>query len=325
MKKFISAVLAALMAVSLCALAACGGDDDKDKDKGNNIEPTKYTLTYDANGGTGTAPAVESYAEGATVTVKPATTFTHTGYAFTKWNDGTTDIAAGATFKMPAKNVTLKAQWEAQPQLYGVWSLTANNSLEDVVIAVTMEFTIMEGDNDFDIYATMAQTMTRTPTAGTAETRKTLRYIKGNEEADKAGTYTFEDVPGLSLVWSETNKTLSYAAPSGPNSETTSYPLAYAPLPENVSFDGDYWAKFEGDDEVTTLKVNGKNATLSGGMSATFTMLYIGNYAVALVEGAPQYTLEKTENGLRVYDPMSDSNIYDFKKGTAPASGTSAE
>ena len=72
------------------------------------------TLTYDANGGTGTMTDSNSpYANGATVTTL-SNTFTRTGYSFTGWNtvaNGSgTPYAAGATFTISA-NTTLHAQW----------------------------------------------------------------------------------------------------------------------------------------------------------------------------------------------------------------------
>ena len=73
-----------------------------------------FTVTYDANGGTGTMTDSNSpYNSGATVTVKN-NGFTRTGYTFTGWNTeeggGGTDYAAGATFTISA-NTTLYAQW----------------------------------------------------------------------------------------------------------------------------------------------------------------------------------------------------------------------
>lgn len=72
-----------------------------------------YTVTYDANGGSGPAPAEPAqYAQNATVTVL-ANTFTSNGKSFAGWKDGDgTSYAAGSTFKMPDKNVTLYAQWK---------------------------------------------------------------------------------------------------------------------------------------------------------------------------------------------------------------------
>lgn len=76
--------------------------------------PTTYTMTYDANGGTGTITDSDSpYISGSTVTVK-ANSFTRAGFIFTKWNTAAngsgTDFDAGETFKINA-NTTLYAQW----------------------------------------------------------------------------------------------------------------------------------------------------------------------------------------------------------------------
>ena len=85
--------------------------------KGSTIVVTYgYTVTYDANGGSGTATDTNSpYASGATVTTKAANTFTApSGKVFNGWNtkaNGTgTSYAAGATFSISA-HTTLYAQW----------------------------------------------------------------------------------------------------------------------------------------------------------------------------------------------------------------------
>ncbi|MDE6411215.1 MAG: InlB B-repeat-containing protein [Clostridia bacterium] len=93
----------AIIAV-VCAFAACKNGDDKDP-------VTKYTVTYSAGEGGGTAPNGGEYAEGATFTLPAATGLSREGYDFDKWNDGTTDYAVGATYTMPAKNVTFTAKW----------------------------------------------------------------------------------------------------------------------------------------------------------------------------------------------------------------------
>ncbi len=74
------------------------------------VQP-RYTVSFDANGGAGTAPVVADKLEGEVFTL-PANTFTYAGHKFTGWNDGTTDYAAGASYTMPAANVTFTAQWE---------------------------------------------------------------------------------------------------------------------------------------------------------------------------------------------------------------------
>jgi len=80
-----------------------------------------HTVSYDVNGGTGTAPASVQVAEGATTTAAAGTGITKDVGGviknFTKWNtkaDGTgTDYAAGATITMGTANIPLYAQFEA--------------------------------------------------------------------------------------------------------------------------------------------------------------------------------------------------------------------
>ena len=79
----------------------------------------KYTVTYTANGGTGTAPAVEEYMEGETVEVKENEYFSKPGFVYAGWqvvyNDGTDHIITPndeGEFEMVAYNVTIKALWE---------------------------------------------------------------------------------------------------------------------------------------------------------------------------------------------------------------------
>ena len=78
-------------------------------------DPETYALTY-AKGdhGTGTAPAAVQKEAGAKFNLAAATLFTaETGYEFDGWSDGANSYAADAEFTMPAKAVTMTAQWKA--------------------------------------------------------------------------------------------------------------------------------------------------------------------------------------------------------------------
>lgn len=81
-----------------------------------------YSVTYNANGGTGTTPAkiykdaAETFTSAASNTFTPPTT----GKQFKEWNTadggtGGTSYAAGAMVTMPASNLTLYAIWEDIP------------------------------------------------------------------------------------------------------------------------------------------------------------------------------------------------------------------
>ncbi len=78
-----------------------------------------YTVTFDANGGTGTMAAETE----SSPTALTANAFTFTGYTFTGWNtaanDSGTAYADGATYPFTA-SVTLYAQWTAVPVSYAV-------------------------------------------------------------------------------------------------------------------------------------------------------------------------------------------------------------
>ena len=77
---------------------------------------TTYTVTYNLNGGSGTAPTDSTkYIANATVTVT-STKPTRSGYTFKGWAtsaSGAVAYASGATFKI-TKNTTLYAVWEAE-------------------------------------------------------------------------------------------------------------------------------------------------------------------------------------------------------------------
>jgi uncharacterized repeat protein (TIGR02543 family) len=76
-----------------------------------------YTVTYDANGGTGTGPATSTANYLDIVVVDQPTGFSRNGFTFAGWNEAAngsgTDHAPTQSFVMPAANVTLFAKWQA--------------------------------------------------------------------------------------------------------------------------------------------------------------------------------------------------------------------
>ena len=78
-----------------------------------------YSISYDANGGSG-APSTVSGVQFATSISLSSATPTRSGYTFNGWNsvaDGSgTAYAAGASLVMPANNIPLFAQWTANVQ-----------------------------------------------------------------------------------------------------------------------------------------------------------------------------------------------------------------
>jgi uncharacterized repeat protein (TIGR02543 family) len=83
------------------------------------LNPT-YTVTYDANNGSGSAPVdLNHYLPGATVIVHDSGSLAKTGYTFTSWNTladgGGIDRTPGSIFTMGSANVILYAQWTLNP------------------------------------------------------------------------------------------------------------------------------------------------------------------------------------------------------------------
>ena len=112
-KLLLASALSATMAV---AFAAC--TDNGDDNQGGDAE--KYSVTYarGADDATGTIPAVVEYEAGATVTLAAAETFAREGYTFSAWSDGSATYSAGASFTMPANDVTFTAQWtQSAPEI----------------------------------------------------------------------------------------------------------------------------------------------------------------------------------------------------------------
>lgn len=104
-KAFAVVVAAALVCV---AFAACG---DNEEETPSPAEPVKYTVTYDANGGTlaSDASASVTVKEGESVTL-PAVT--QEKYTFNGWYLGTQSVGVAGETYTPTASVTLKAEWE---------------------------------------------------------------------------------------------------------------------------------------------------------------------------------------------------------------------
>lgn len=99
------ALLAAILSAALSAFMGC---DDGSKD------PETYTVTYNANGGSGNAPSAQTVNAGSSVTVAGQGSLTYSGKTFNGWNTNSsgagTAYAAGASLTVTG-NITLYAQW----------------------------------------------------------------------------------------------------------------------------------------------------------------------------------------------------------------------
>ena len=71
-----------------------------------------YSVTYIANGGSGSLPTQGNLSSGETFTVQ-SNPLTRNGYSFVAWNDGSANYAAGSIYTIASANVSLIAQWTA--------------------------------------------------------------------------------------------------------------------------------------------------------------------------------------------------------------------
>ena len=95
----------------------------------------QYTVTYNINGGSGTAPSAQTANAGSIILLPGGNTFSRSGYTFSGWNtiaDGSgTSYSAGSSFT-PAGDTTLYARWNRNSSgggdgaFYRVYYITFN-------------------------------------------------------------------------------------------------------------------------------------------------------------------------------------------------------
>ena len=133
--------------------------------------PGKVSLTYKANGGAG-ADVVESLANNATVTTRPATTFTRAGYTFVGWN-----TKADGKGEMINENEPVQVDSVGENILYAIWTANTNTKYK-------VEFYYQNTDGTY--------------TLNHSDEREGITDTTANvTEADKAdkenGKYVFEE------------------------------------------------------------------------------------------------------------------------------------
>jgi len=112
----VTAAIARALA-ALCAMTAAGCllGEDIETLEAKAVGGT-YTVTFNANNGSGTAPGSQTVEPGSSVTLPDGSGLTRTDYFFGGWNTNAsgagTNYAAGASYT-PTGNVTLYAQWHS--------------------------------------------------------------------------------------------------------------------------------------------------------------------------------------------------------------------
>jgi uncharacterized repeat protein (TIGR02543 family) len=171
----------------------------------------EFTVTYDANGGTSTCTDNNKYIQGETVTVC-ANIPTKSNYKFNGWSDGTNTYLQNATFIMPAKNVTLTAQWKTIPKLATPANLEVTNI---TCTGATLSWNNVANNNGYTL------SITNTSSSQTFNSTIAKNVTSGTPTLNPGTTYTWNVI----AKGDGTNYTNSEVADGG--SFTTNYKITY--------------------------------------------------------------------------------------------------
>ena len=198
-----------------------------------------YSVTYNANGGTGTTTDASSpYAPGTDVTVL-SNSFTRTGYTFTGWNtesNGTGDpYAAGGTIENIGGNVTLYAQWSenkttvtisASPVGTGTFTVNSVSGTSASVGVTTTATVVATPATDFDFTSWTATNCSASPTNNASTT------LTGNGSSS-TGTLVATFTENVASGWY-----LGGSAPFYSGSDATSWGTSNTGYPMNKKYRG---------------------------------------------------------------------------------------
>ncbi len=222
------------------------------------------TVTFNANGGTGTMPS--GTVDYGTSYAIPDNTFTRTGYTFDHWNtqadDGGTTYSAGSTITNVTANVSLYAIWSLASMTI---SFNANNGTG------TMTNGTVPYGND---YAIPANTFTRT-----GYTFNHWNTLPGGTGASYPSSGTIATVTAdttLYAIWRINTSTITFNANSGTGtmaSATVDYGASYT-IPSNTFYRDGYaflhW----------NTQANDGGTTYSAGATITNVTANVSLYAI---------------------------------------------
>lgn len=105
-KTFGALAIVMILLLSVC-VAACDNEPIT-----QTPDELSFNVSYDANGGQGTAPAKVKYEAGDTFRVAGYTIFSNPGKYMSSWNDGVKEVVPGSEYIMPSRDVVFKAVWD---------------------------------------------------------------------------------------------------------------------------------------------------------------------------------------------------------------------
>ena len=282
-----------------------------------------YTVTYDANGGTGTMTDSNSpYYQGATVTAK-TNTFTRDGYEFTGWNtaaDGSgTSYDEGDTFT-PTANTTLYAQWaEAGKVATPTFTVTAGtyNVAQSVELECTTPSSTIYYTTDGTDPTTSSSVYSTAISVNVTTTIKAIAVADGLDDSNIASaTYTlkcvsptitvpsgaFVSTKNVTIECTTTGAAISYSTDNGTNWTTYSAPFsinATTTIKAKATKSG--WSDSEESSETFTKE------TVLDGLSALVAKTNTSDQSYYIELSDAQVTYVNGKNGFMEDD---DTGIY---------------
>jgi len=260
-----------LVSILVIALLLGCKDAFHDKDDSAPVIPDgkSYTVSFDANKGSGTAPSPIPAKSGESIRLPNAGDLSRTKYTFGCWNtnaSGTgTNYSAGEEFTVPTRDVTLYAKWEAAGSsavsVTGVSLDKPSLSLKvDEVYTLTATVSPSNATNKSVNWASSNPSVATVSTSGTVTAKSagsakiTVSTVDGNETDSctvAVSSGGIDSISGLAnkLAWLESN------AQSGGN-----YTIEVS---ANESI-GPQMIYYSGKNNITiTLKGIGSNRTIS--------------------------------------------------------------
>ena len=314
-----------------------------DKNGENTVKITlvkkTYTVTYDANDGTGTMDQ-DTVKSGENYTVK-GNEFIRTGYEFTGWNtsqDGTgKDYSENATIVEVRENITLYAQWEQTTAEYTVkhwFEKVDSNEYEQNAAYGDRHFTGQIGQlTDAESYSVPGFTAKEIVQQTIAASGTVVDVYYDRNEHDV--TYTYTDAKGDLQSFTQEDKTdVKFGA-------TVTVATSTPEIPQGYEFSG--WTSTDVSDQDTTFTMPDKNVAFTGSITPKTDTKYTvewyfedadGNYPAEAdktdetrtgttadrVEVREEDKAEqKYENGTYVFDVDNEENVLD---GTIAADGS---
>jgi uncharacterized repeat protein (TIGR02543 family) len=180
--------------------------------------PTQYTVTFDTNGGNGTAPSAQTVNAGSSIIIPGSDGLSYSGRTFDGWN--TNSSGTGTTYSVdasytPTTNITLYAKWNTvnAPEVPSITTITLTSNETgfritwDSVSGAT-SYKISRSNSQYGNYSSIATGITDTSYDDTSVSMdvgnsyfyqivSTSAGVDGSQSAPKGLTITAPRVRGV--------------------------------------------------------------------------------------------------------------------------------